>query len=376
MAQDDNRRAFWCIISPVFKPAAGGGAIYSDTLARQLAMAGCNVEVWVEKHPGQPDREVLDASPGQAVVNRMFPYRAGRERRDIASYIAFAAANFQYARLPGQIRKLAAQGHDSVRILLHSSFLYRPTIFPFLLGALRQTGVADTRLLLDVRDYGMPRTARKFLSAFDRIVTSSEGVAQFLDVPDRTFPILMPFERPDRIPSQGEISAALAKFDLSGKTFLLNPNGISKSKHIDTMRDVIPLLRQNEGFEKIVLVNAGRERDRTPEDNASEARGESLYVGSLGREDLHALMVASLFTLVLSDREAISRSALEAMALGGRAILPDLPEFRRDCGDFVLSDISPKSLARKIVAMEHIPMPQYRFDLHEAREYIPRYLSI
>jgi hypothetical protein len=376
MGRSAQQRTLWCIISPVFKPAPGGGAIYSDTLARQLAMAGCDVDVWVEKHPGELEHESLAVGPGEAAIHRVFPHRAGRTRMDVSSYVAFAAANFEYFKLPRLIRKYSESGYSKVRILLHSSFLYKPTIFPLLLGRLRDTGVADTRLVLDVRDYGMPEPARKLLSRFDRIVTSSEGVAGFLARDDLTLPILMPFEQPENTPDAAGIAQSLAKFGLEGKKFLLNPNGISLAKHIDAMRGSIPLLRRHQGFENVVLVNAGRERDRSNADSASEERGESLYVGSLGREDLHALMVSGMFTLVLSDREAISRSALEAMALGGRVILPDLPEFRRECADFVLSDISAEGLAGKIVAMQHEPMPPYRFELHEAREYLPRYLSI
>ena len=36
-------RPLWLIITPVYRPAPGGGAIYTDTLGRALADAGTNV---------------------------------------------------------------------------------------------------------------------------------------------------------------------------------------------------------------------------------------------------------------------------------------------------------------------------------------------
>src|SRR3546814_10644728 len=87
------------------------------------------------------------------------------------------------------------------------------------------------------------------------------------------------------------------------------------------MRDAVARLRQTPGLEDVTLVTVGRKRDRGPEDDDVEARGEAMYLGPVDRETLSSLMQAALFTLILSDREAISRAALEAMAVGGRVIL-------------------------------------------------------
>src|SRR3546814_9609542 len=103
---------------------------------------------------------------------------------------------------------------------------------------------------------------------------------------------------------------------------------------------------------------------RSPEDDDVEARGEAMYLGPVDRETLSSLMQAALFTLILSDREAISRAALEALAVGGRVILPGLSEFRRECASHVIVSPTADTLARKLVELKYDPMPRFGFAPH------------
>src|SRR3546814_18625710 len=75
-ASPDN--SLWVIVTPVFKPAPGGGAIYADILARALAGAGADVVVFAERHPGTSAEEALVTRRGSARVCRILPFRAGR----------------------------------------------------------------------------------------------------------------------------------------------------------------------------------------------------------------------------------------------------------------------------------------------------------
>ncbi len=374
-----DQRTLWCVISPVFKPASGGGAIYNDILARTLARAGDDVIVWVEKYPGHPAVEQLDAAPGTAKVRRTFPHRAARARKDLLSYIAYAASNASYILLPSQIRQAAQNGYARVRILLHASFLYNLNLFPVLLDRLKNTGVADSKLLLDVRDYSLPASKAPLLARFDGIIASSQGVAEFLiserGGDGRILPILMPFERPI-VPDPDETRRVLERHGLAGKRFLLNPNGISLAKHSDVIREGASILRRDPRFSDALLVIAGRERDRATADSAAERRGDAIYLGNVEHRELHSLMKAAMFTVILSNREAISRSALEAMAVGGRVLLPDLPEFNRDCASHVVSEVSGAALASKIVQLHDMPMPAYQFSDHEPEAFVPLYRSI
>src|SRR3546814_8636836 len=97
--------SLWVIVTPVFKPAPGGVAIYADILARALAGAGADVVVFAERHPGTSAEEALVTRRGSARVCRILPFRAGRADRNWRSYLAYAAANLVYLRLPGLIRR-------------------------------------------------------------------------------------------------------------------------------------------------------------------------------------------------------------------------------------------------------------------------------
>src|SRR3546814_15062800 len=94
-----------------------------------------------------------------------------------------------------------------------------------------------------------------------------------------------------------------------------------------------------------------------------------MYLGPVDRETLSSLMQAALFTLILSDREAISRAALEAMAVGGRVILPGLAEFRRECASHVIVSPTADTLARKLVELKDDPMPRFGFERHLESEF-------
>ena len=353
--------------------------MYSDILARALAKAGDDVVVWVEKHPGQPAVERLHVGPGMAEVRRVFPHRAGRARRDVLSYAAFLLANASYLRLPRQLRQAAAGGYTKVRILLHSSFLHHPNSLLFILRSLRHTGVADTKLILDVRDFSLPPSQAHLLGAFDRIITSSQKVADFLreerGAGDDILPILMPFERPD-VPDRDEVELVLDRYGLAGKRFLFNPNGITYSKHFAVMREAVGLLRRDPRFADVILVTVGRERDRTHADTDAEQRQEAVYLGNIGQRDVLSLMKAAMFTVILSNREAISRAALEAMAVGGRVLLPDLAEFTRNCESHVVSTITSDVLVNKIVNLFDKPMSKFSFEQHEADAFVPQYRSL
>lgn len=374
------QKRLWVIISPVYKPAPGGGAEYTDILARALSSAGEDVHVIVERYPNLPTRETFAEGRGEIHLHRIFPFRAGRKDKDFLSYLGYAAANLQYLSLPSLVNKVArVKDYDAARVLVHGSLVYRRTSFDWIINSLRPKTIADSLVIADMRDYGYPEEKLSLLERFDRITCSSQGVAEAMAErtgrPDKVVCIPMPFVPPPE-PTADQVATVLAKFGLEGKRFLLNPNGISRAKHYPVMREAIPILRGKVGFEEIILLTVGRERDAVAADETSQRRGESVSLGPVVREDLLALMKAAEFTLVLSDREAISRNALEAIACGGRVILPDVAEFRDCCASHIASNITPEGIADLVASLRDAPAPNFPFHKHGWDAFLPRYLAL
>lgn len=371
----------WIIVTPVFKPAPGGGAIYTDILSRALVDKGYNVLVLTERYPGEPDNsEVYEKSGKVLQIRRIFPYRAGRAQKDWTSYLAYLRANISYFKLSSIIRShLQKPGCGRARILVHSSLMYSFNLLEYLIGGLRLAGGPNARLYLDVRDPILPDKQLGILKKFDRVVTSSAGVAADLcsrsAESEKITSIPMPFERPTN-PTEKEIRSTLSQYNLSEKKFLFNPNGIATRKHTHIIRDAIRVLRNDNRFRDVVQVTAGRDRDRTSQDSDAEKEGLSLYLGPIHQRDVLCLMKASLFTVILSKQEAISRAAVEALSVGGRVILPDIIEFQRDCASHTIKSLSAAELAKMVSELVDSPMPDFDFANHMAPSFVPLYVGL
>ncbi|MCB2076465.1 MAG: glycosyltransferase family 4 protein [Novosphingobium sp.] len=376
-----SKRTLWVVLVPVFKPAPGGAAIYSDTIARALADAGDDVLILSEAFPGTPRSEVIHRAAGTARVDRFLPYRAGRAQKDWRSLVSYARANLDYLRIPAMVRKATRSGdYQSVAFLFHASFLYNPGIIGRMLPHLRAVRDIPTTLIADVRDYLFPEHQLGRLDRFDAIVTSSRGVANELGerhppVADRIRAIPMPFAAP-LAPDEGQVAAVLAKHGLRRGRYLFNSNGIADSKHYPQMREAISMLRERPGFEDVTLVTVGRDRDRCPADDAAEAQGIARFLGPQPHSDVLSLMRGAMMSLVLSDREAISRAALEAMSIGGCVMLPDLPEFRAACPEHVCTTVTGPAIAAQVAGLAGRPMPRYTFEAHVVETFLPMYREL
>lgn len=374
-------RPLWFVVTPVYKPAPGGGAIYTDILSHALAGDGADVVIATEAFPGEPACTRLARRIGSITIERMFALRAGRAERDHRSYLAYARQNLRMLGLPRRLARATRERNAAgATVLVHASLLYNWSILPLLLGRLRRAGGARNTMVLDVRDHSYPASRLDVLPSFDAIVTSSHGVARELgtrapSIADRIRPIPMPFVSP-ALPDEAQVAAVLARYKLAKGRYLFNPNGISTAKRYPQMRNAVGLLRQEPRFADLVLVSAGRDRDRSRADDIAEGCGAAIFIGPVPHAEILALMRGALMTLVLSNKEAISRAALEAMSVGGRVILPDLPEFRGSCASFVCQDTAPAALAARISALADEPMPSFDFSNHAPAKFLPLYRSL
>lgn len=377
-------KILWVSITPVYVPAPGGGAVQALTIARGAIQAGDDMVILTEAYPGEPVTETVADDPstgGRAWVERRFPFRAGRARKDMRSYIDYFHANLRYLALPKQIDRIAAQqDYAAVAILVHTSLLYSANTLEWILPRFAKTIRRPVVLIAELQDHFLPDSKLRLLPKFDFVVTTAEGVAGAIkrrapDISERVRLIPMPFDAPET-PTEARVAATLEKFGLRGVKFLLNANGLTEWKHTAEMREALAILRRNPALQDMVLVTVGRERDRTPADNEAEAAGLARYLGPVLREDVLALMRAAELTLVLSPREAISRVAVEAMYIGAGVLLPDLAEYREECASHVCSDLTPQSIAHSIEALLGRPPPPFPFDRHSPDVFVPLYRAL
>jgi len=142
------------------------------------------------------------------------------------------------------------------------------------------------------------------------------------------------------------------------------------------MREAMPLIRAVPGFEDIVLASAGRKRDWSAQDDLAEAAGLTRYLGSVQHADMLALMRGSRATLILSDKEAISRAALEAIWVGADVVLPDIKEFAQDCSELICSNVTPEQVCSIVTSLDRRQKPKFNFELHSSALYEPIYRGL
>jgi len=362
-------RPLWYIVTPVYKPAPGGGAIYTDILARALAEEGCEVVVATEAFTGEPARQRIAVGGGSVTLDRLFPMRAGRAERDWRSYAAYAVQNLRLLRLP---RRAARAAHDagatSVTVLIHSSLFYNRSLMPWVLARLRRV-LPRARLVVDVRDPLFGERLLPVLSRADAAIGCSRAVADRLRAMLPTHVdvahVPIPFE-PPQVPSASDIEAVLRENRLEGIPYVFNPNGVNEHKRYPEMLKLVRALRRHSGYEQAVLVTIGRARDWSSRDDAATAEGVLRYLGVVPNPTALALSSGALATVILSRIEGMPRSGLETLSLGKPLLAPDIAEFREFIPSSIVRSAEPEHMARQVVDLAASP-PDERYPLERHR---------
>jgi glycosyltransferase involved in cell wall biosynthesis len=374
-------RPLWYVVTPLYKPAPGGAAVYSDSLARALAADGADVVVATEAFPGEPSLGKIENGRGSITVDRLFPLRAGRAERDWRSYLAYARQNLRMLGLPARVARAARERRSAdVTVLVHSSWFYNRSVLPSRIDALRRALPGRTKLVADVRDPKVHAGLVPVLSRFDAAIGCSRTIADDLRalLPSRTevAHIPIPFEPPEP-PSPGEIAAALATHDLTGVPYLFNPNGVSEEKRYPDMLEVVRALRGLAGWERTTLVTVGRSRDWKPRDDAAVAEGLLHYVGVVPHRTALALAAGGRATMILSRIEGMPRSGLEALAIGKPLLAPDIDEFRQFIPASVVRSEKPLEIARQVVELvADPPAERYPLEHHDMAALVRSYRAL
>lgn len=371
-------KPLWVIVSPVYKPAIGGGAIYNDILAKALADEGEEVLVVVERFPQVPNEEKLQTPCGRVIVRRLFPFRAGRSRRDLRSYYDYFVQNLMMLRLPAIIRR-ACEVRKCRRaiVLVHSSFFYNPSVLPVVLRRLKRRAGDAVTLVLDVRDPLFGDRLIESFRRFDGIIACSRQIYSRLSSALKPGFMLqhipVPFEA-EYVSDLADLDQTMRKYRLESVRYILNPNGILNAKNYPLMLETIRSLRKIRGYEDVRLVTIGRSRDWSDRDVKAEREGLLNYLGPVSNEEAIHIAKNGILTLILSAVEGIPRSALESIALGKNIIVPNLPEFSETIPGHVAKSDDPELLARQIVELLSQTKPaKYPIENHSMAFLLDRY---
>jgi glycosyltransferase involved in cell wall biosynthesis len=374
-------RPLWYIITPVYKPAPGGAAVYADLLARALAQDGANVVIVTEAFGCEPRHESVALGAGSVTVDRMFPMRAGRSERDWRSYFAYAIQNLRMMALPRHLdRSMRRAGAASVTILIHSSLFYNPSVLPSLLRRMRRTLSGRAKVVIDVRDPKFDDRLAPILAQADAAIGCSRAIAGRLReiaparVQVRHVPI--PFDAPE-LPTESEVAAILKQFELADLPYIFNPNGVSDEKGYPGMLKVMHALRALPGEEQTELVTIGRARDWHTRDDKAVAEGILRYLGPVPNATALALAAGARATMILSRVEGLPRSGLETLAIGKPLLAPDIAEFRETIPASVAQSDDPATLARQLVELTSAPSAErYPLERHRMVELVQVYREL
>jgi glycosyltransferase involved in cell wall biosynthesis len=361
------------IVTPVYVPAPGGGAEYTRLLAESLAAREDvqAVSVFTEAFPGMPSWERNSA--GKIEVHRIFPYRAGRPRRDVSSFIDYGLQNIMFAQVSHWIPP------ELDVLLVHASLHYNPNLIGFGLDMLRRKRGGGLLLILDVRDPIMPRAAKRAVGRYDRLICCSQSglmhLTGRLKVGKPVQLIPFPFER--RVPNANCVATALRKHGLESVRFLLSTNGTSREKGAELCLHIAERLRAR-GHD-LMLAIAGRRRNWNAIFGRAEAAGWLRHLGVLNRDELLALMMSCAIHLNPSAIESISRSSLEAISLGARVLLPsNTPEFDECASAFVTSSADPGRLTDQVerILLAEKGQVNYPFQRHDPTRVAASYVEL
>jgi glycosyltransferase involved in cell wall biosynthesis len=360
------------LIMPVLAPAPGGAAQYAALLARELVGHGVAQQavVFSERYPGTPASETLAA--GRVAHRRIFPFRAGRARKDVWSYLGYALQNLQFLSLPVRLRR---QPVDAV--IVHASFHLHPSTIGPALGLARSLSRGRLKLIADVRDPKLEGGKLARLHAYDAVICCGERVMRELahDPVLRGKLRLVPIPFHARRPSAALVTACLERHGLTPEGFFFFPNGLSHEKGIELAIETVSHLHQRGRTEPLIV--AGKGRDSSPAIARALESGLARYLGPLANEEILALDAAAGLVINVSTVEVLPRSVLEAFAVGARALLPPgIPEFARHCPRHVAPALEAAALADKILEILALPPPVYPLDEHHPDRVMRRYRDL
>jgi glycosyltransferase involved in cell wall biosynthesis len=345
-------------LSPVFSPAVGGGVVYLDLLSEQiLEDGGCeNFVIITESYPGMLDVETH--KNGRLQILRKYPFRAGRDVKDVFSYVWYFIQNLQFLSLPFFLRKA------SVSVLMvHGSFINNPTTLWLVLRVIRVIS-PKTILVADLRDPKLPQEKIKKLKLFDLVISCSENITGRLKNDHVVYskvheiPIIVDVTRPSEL----AVRDIQKLYGLEGQQYVFNGSGLSSEKGVERLVELVTEIRRK-GYD-VSLVVVGKKRHWGRRLDVAEQEGWFHYLGVVTHEESLALSVGAWLDVNLSTVDSMPRHSLEALFSGSRVLLPNgVPEFERVCPDFIGHEESINDLAVKAIHIAENDFGRCEYDM-------------
>jgi glycosyltransferase involved in cell wall biosynthesis len=218
-----------------------------------------------------------------------------------------------------------------------------------------------------------------------KIICCSENICEFVHsdvfLNERTIYIPIPFKSPDRY-TREELDFIKKKYGLDAVArYICFAGAILKYKGVFDLMEALKILLSEGRDWRLVLIGPmelGKDSEEFKRFQSEINSSQIIYLGPLGREDTLGLIQDSDIFILPSTTEGLPRVCLEAIALGVKAILPGcVPEFKKHCPDFVLDEINPVKIAKKIMQVSKSDKrPTYPFSIHDCSQIIDQTYSL
>ena len=233
--------------------------------------------------------------------------------------------------------------------------------------------------ILDARDHLVPPFRVRYFGRYRSVIVCSENIrvhllASGLAADKITYiPVIQ-----EHLQGLAEASSqVLMKYGLQNQRYIFYAGLIKEIKRVDVLLDAF-INHVSPVMPDVKLVLAGLMKTTSEEVSAQLQHEQVMYLGSLPRQEVIALMQGAELCVNISPIEGLPRSSLEALSLHRPVVLPpNVPEFMQYCRDHVAVDEEPEKIAAQMIRiMQDKAVPEYPIDRHYSENQLSQYMKL
>jgi glycosyltransferase involved in cell wall biosynthesis len=338
------------LITPYYPPLQGGAATYSSIIAQHFQHEPDFGRLFIltEQVPSTPKQEHMGAV---TIVRALARRDSNPKLSSLGRQLTSIYGLLQVVRCVRQLNVDLVHWHGAAIARARELFASRFKLCP---------------VLLDVRDTLLPLERMR---GYDHYIASTGNVLEYLQralvPPESITYIPVPFTIPT-IPTNTTVRLAQQRYHIPhDEPYILFVGDLSRQKGVAELLDAFRMFRGSD-HDRTQLVIIGLDRTGGALPALIGRQDAAHYLGQVPRDDVLALIRGAKCVVLPAQGEALSRVILEAIAFQTPVVCPPgVPEFDRHCPDFVLNEISPQAIARKIAeVLERGQVARYPFELH------------